>query len=965
MTVVCSWCGALLEGDPNAPPDKISHGICKKCLEKQREDLRGSKKNPDEEIRRLERATAAGDPEAEAALLLARVRRGELEWWHVRALSLLGHPPARTLVPPEQLDELVDRREGEQWIVYVLRVAGPDVWSFRDAWSVGHPYDVRVQGLRVAGIGIMSRLEELVYLPVSTRADLSPSLVLLDPEDPWIEIPVQQLDHWRSLVASGQRVGDSQGGVLHENLRRLIHDLRLNDFGGESVLANYCAAFRLLDGLMRPGGLHSSEEDFRVSTYTFGALLREAERTLSLAVELYEMGVLPEAEEAYRAVWRLHDETTETALRVLEDAAEAYLVRWLLSAPWAIRSNPDEDVRLLEREAKSSDSPRAWDRWLRALSRTAREPIELNYVDWLWSHEDREWEAWGYVLESQSLEEVMLGGKTEADPVGIFDRYPGDPGPLGGDGRIRFQIGSHEGETPFNIEDAARGNPDVDLRELERLAAGGDRDALVRLVRERARRRIRPGRPETELYHQDEKALREATGTERYDAVALADRTREVSEYFDFHHFSENPERDASLLANVLLWFEHLGDRYEHRFLSPQEVGGILDLMPYNQGRVGVSLYDLRMSPSPYSVLLVANLMLDGNGIEDETVGRYEALASYVNMGDEYVGTLLYDEQEGRFFLTTAGDWIGENVGWCQVCGESFHVDDAAAFTPEGRHLCEPCAEEAERMATEEERENPDVDLRELERRWHASGSTEDEAAWLRGRLRAGDLDPDRLQLAAALAHPAAQLAFQGGMHETGEGYDMPGIAAVRQSWVRGMLGQRNDEYAVRVALAITRSVAPLLDVAVGWDTGEGPEEILGLAETWLREMEELRRPPGLGSLSPSEREHADERIRSLANRILEAERRTRETLRGYENYEVGLALGTFGELTALVVEISDVLPFTMSPMGHADSAYRDAFGAWLEANRGPGEDWQRDSRRAHEWIMGHVRREVVPWLLA
>jgi hypothetical protein len=45
---------------------------------------------------------------------------------------------------------------------------------------------------------------------------------------------------------------------------------------------------------------------------------------------------------------------------------------------------------------------------------------------------------------------------------------------------------------------------------------------------------------------------------------------------------------------------------------------------------------------------------------------------------------------------------------------------------------------------------------RELERRFRASGASDDEAAWLRERLRAGRIPTERLRLAAVVGHPAA-----------------------------------------------------------------------------------------------------------------------------------------------------------------------------------------------------------------
>ena len=49
-----------------------------------------------------------------------------------------------------------------------------------------------------------------------------------------------------------------------------------------------------------------------------------------------------------------------------------------------------------------------------------------------------------------------------------------------------------------------------------------------------------------------------------------------------------------------------------------------------------------------------------------------------------------------------------------------------------------------------------DQKLRELERRWRESGSVEDEAAYLRERVRVGDLTQERLELAAYCGHEGA-----------------------------------------------------------------------------------------------------------------------------------------------------------------------------------------------------------------
>jgi len=55
-----------------------------------------------------------------------------------------------------------------------------------------------------------------------------------------------------------------------------------------------------------------------------------------------------------------------------------------------------------------------------------------------------------------------------------------------------------------------------------------------------------------------------------------------------------------------------------------------------------------------------------------------------------------------------------------------------------------------------------DAKLRELERRWKESGAVEDEAAYLLERVRVGDLEREKLELAAYCDHPAARLALGG-----------------------------------------------------------------------------------------------------------------------------------------------------------------------------------------------------------
>ena len=55
-----------------------------------------------------------------------------------------------------------------------------------------------------------------------------------------------------------------------------------------------------------------------------------------------------------------------------------------------------------------------------------------------------------------------------------------------------------------------------------------------------------------------------------------------------------------------------------------------------------------------------------------------------------------------------------------------------------------------------------DANLRALERRFRESGAVEDEAAWLLERVRVGELEQSKLELAAWCEHAPAHLACEG-----------------------------------------------------------------------------------------------------------------------------------------------------------------------------------------------------------
>ncbi len=66
--------------------------------------------------------------------------------------------------------------------------------------------------------------------------------------------------------------------------------------------------------------------------------------------------------------------------------------------------------------------------------------------------------------------------------------------------------------------------------------------------------------------------------------------------------------------------------------------------------------------------LEVANKILKGHGIEAIRSGQYlvdhyfrDIVALYVNMGDTYETTLLYETDKDRFLVTSWGDWVERN----------------------------------------------------------------------------------------------------------------------------------------------------------------------------------------------------------------------------------------------------------------------------------------------------------------
>lgn len=109
--------------------------------------------------------------------------------------------------------------------------------------------------------------------------------------------------------------------------------------------------------------------------------------------------------------------------------------------------------------------------------------------------------------------------------------------------------------------------------------------------------------------------------------------------------------------------------------------------------------------------------------------------------------------------------------------------------------------------------------LRELERRFKETGAPEDEAQWIRLRLRAGLLKHDQVKLASYLAHPAARLVVPSPLiaNSYGEDPTLPEGCTLR--WLLdggrgdGGLAQFGKMVMVRAAIAAVRYVHdPLVD---------------------------------------------------------------------------------------------------------------------------------------------------------
>lgn len=125
-----------------------------------------------------------------------------------------------------------------------------------------------------------------------------------------------------------------------------------------------------------------------------------------------------------------------------------------------------------------------------------------------------------------------------------------------------------------------------------------------------------------------------------------------------------------------------------------------------------------------------------------------------------------------------------------------------------------------------------DSKLRELERRWRDTGDVQDEAAWLKERVRVGDLSREVVELCALCGHEAALLVLPSPSALTRLGTRM--WEAVAGKWLSEPLRKvAGHEAAVRAAVAVARLVLPCAEELFPNDPR--PSAALRAAESWVR----------------------------------------------------------------------------------------------------------------------------------
>jgi hypothetical protein len=100
---------------------------------------------------------------------------------------------------------------------------------------------------------------------------------------------------------------------------------------------------------------------------------------------------------------------------------------------------------------------------------------------------------------------------------------------------------------------------------------------------------------------------------------------------------------------------------------STKTIGDFLNLDSAQAHRLKQAISDAHDHESVDAALDLANELMGAHGVEairgDYHVDRYyfDTVALYVNTGDSYTGTLLYETDRDRFLVTSWGEWVERN----------------------------------------------------------------------------------------------------------------------------------------------------------------------------------------------------------------------------------------------------------------------------------------------------------------
>lgn len=144
-----------------------------------------------------------------------------------------------------------------------------------------------------------------------------------------------------------------------------------------------------------------------------------------------------------------------------------------------------------------------------------------------------------------------------------------------------------------------------------------------------------------------------------------------------------------------------------------------------------------------------------------------------------------------------------------------------------------------------------DAHLRQLERQFRATGTREDEAAWLRARVQAGELDDDRQRLLAYLGRPVPDREVvappSGTPHELGRWvHDLPHRDGARPfPWAVELFGRVGAALARAIPgeeLDAAQPAARLLDRWIAAPTDAHAQDVIAHLDDVGRRIEAGRR---------------------------------------------------------------------------------------------------------------------------